>query len=103
MALFFCRSPALDSPPVIARFFADWQNFFFEIFVNIQEIFSSLQSQTEEGRSSAGLERFSHIEEVIGSNPIVPTGTRNRVPFSVSGAWGIRRLYLYLYDIRFSY
>ena len=26
-----------------------------------------------QGRSSAGLERFSHIEEVIGSNPIVPT------------------------------
>ena len=27
----------------------------------------------QQGRSSAGLERFSHIEEVIGSNPIVPT------------------------------
>ena len=26
-----------------------------------------------QGRSSAGLERFSHIEEVIGSSPIVPT------------------------------
>ena len=32
-----------------------------------------LQSCSEQGRSSAGLERFSHIEEVIGSNPIVPT------------------------------
>ena len=32
-----------------------------------------LQSRLKQGRSSAGLERFSHIEEVIGSNPIVPT------------------------------
>ena len=27
-----------------------------------------------QGRSSAGLERLSHIQKVIGSNPIVPTG-----------------------------
>ena len=27
----------------------------------------------EQGRSPAGLERCSHIAEVIGSNPIVPT------------------------------
>ncbi len=32
-----------------------------------------LCSPALQGRSSAGLERFSHIEEVIGSNPIVPT------------------------------
>ena len=37
------------------------------------EKFASLHSRTGQGRSSAGLERFSHIEEVIGSNPIVPT------------------------------
>ena len=35
-----------------------------------------------QGRSSAGLERFSHIEEVIGSNPIVPTNeSRSFVAF----------------------
>ena len=29
-----------------------------------------------QGRSSVGSERFSHIEEVIGSSPIVPTDRR---------------------------
>ena len=32
-----------------------------------------LHSISRQGRSSAGLERFSHIEEVIGSSPIGPT------------------------------
>ena len=40
-----------------------------------------LQSRLKQGRSSAGLERFSHIEEVIGSNPIVPT----KSPATISG------------------
>ena len=29
-----------------------------------------------QGRSSVGSERLSHIQEVIGSTPIVPTGSR---------------------------
>ena len=32
-----------------------------------------LSSAIIQGRSSVGSERFSHIEEVIGSSPIVPT------------------------------
>ena len=29
--------------------------------------------KTQQGRSSVGSERLSHIQEVIGSTPIVPT------------------------------
>ena len=38
-----------------------------------EEIRNFASQNTKQGRSPAGLERCSHIAEVIGSNPIVPT------------------------------
>ena len=42
---------------------------------NRKRLYLCTANEAEQGHSSAGLERFSHIEEVIGSNPIVPTST----------------------------
>ena len=41
--------------------------------MHFDKILLPLQPQKIQGRSPAGLERCSHIAEVIGSNPIVPT------------------------------
>ncbi len=42
---------------------------------NRKRLYLCTANEAGQGHSSAGLERFSHIEEVIGSNPIVPTST----------------------------
>ena len=47
-----------------------------------------LHSLLEQGRSSVGSERLSHIQEVIGSTPIVPTRSRQHL------AGGFSFLYL---------
>ena len=44
-----------------------------EYFLVIVRKVLPLQRKTRKEHSSVGLERFSHIEEVIGSSPIVPT------------------------------
>ena len=47
-----------------------------------------LQRKKAQEHSSVGLERFSHIEEVIGSSPIVPTKARHKSGFCVFlGVW----------------
>ena len=56
-----------------------------------RKLFLSLQSDRKtQGRSSVGSERLSHIQEVIGSTPIVPTpfrrGADSSAPVSVSPA-----------------
>ena len=47
-----------------------------------------LQRKKAQEHSSVGLERFSHIEEVIGSSPIVPTKARRCLAFVFFGGMG---------------
>ena len=42
-------------------------------FLRKTHLFITFATQNKEGRSPVGLERRSHIAEVIGSSPIVPT------------------------------
>ena len=53
---------------------------------------AKVMAMNSQGHSPVGLERCSHIAEVIGSSPIVPTTNKN--PINHFGWWDFCCLYI---------